>query len=52
MVQSWRPFTYEQAHPEVGFTKDLSTLDLLLNCPETAAEMICSAGDWQIYSPQ
>src|SRR6266702_1839456 len=52
MVQSWRPFTYEQAHPEVGFTKDLSTLDLLLNCPETAAEMIRAAGDWQIYSPQ
>jgi len=47
MVQQWRPFEYEQAHPSAGFVPDLSTLDLLLNCPDTAADLITSAGSWK-----
>jgi WbqC-like protein len=44
-VQRWKPFSYEQDHGD--FIPDLSTLDLLLNNPETAAEMITSAGSWE-----
>ena len=47
-VQQWQPFVYEQAHPEIGFVKDLSTLDLLLNSPETARDRIDDAGSWQM----
>ncbi|HLM23827.1 MAG TPA: WbqC family protein [Pyrinomonadaceae bacterium] len=47
MVQHWQPFEYEQAHPRAGFVPDLSALDLLLNCPDTAANMISSAGSWK-----
>ena len=50
LIQTWQPFVYPQVHPEIGFTQDLSTLDLLLNCPETAGDMIRSAGSWQVYS--
>jgi len=46
-VQQWQPFVYEQAYPEVGFVPDLSTLDLLLNCPDSAATKINAAGSWQ-----
>jgi hypothetical protein len=49
MIQSWRPFTYEQVHTEVGFTSDLSTLDLILNCPQTAASKIEAAGSWRAF---
>jgi hypothetical protein len=49
-VQKWQPFEYEQAHPKVGFVPDLSTLDLLLNCPETSAELIRTAGRWEKIS--
>ncbi len=45
-VQRWSPLTYSQAHANVGFVPDLSTLDLLLNCPDTADEMIAAAGSW------
>jgi hypothetical protein len=44
-VQRWKPFSYDQAHGD--FIPDLSTLDLLLNHPDTAAEMIASAGSWE-----
>ena len=47
LVQEWEPISYEQAHRAVGFVPDLSTLDLLLNCPDSAAEMIASAGSWK-----
>lgn len=46
-VQQWQSFTYEQAYPETGFVPDLSTLDLLLNCPDSAAALIGAAGGWQ-----
>ena len=44
-VQQWKSFTYEQAHGD--FVADLSTLDLLLNHPDTSAEMIAAAGSWE-----
>ena len=47
-VQQWHSFEYQQAHSETGFISDLSSLDLLLNCPDTAFELIQSAGDWQL----
>lgn len=47
LVQEWRPFEYPQAHPRAGFVADLSALDLLLNCPDTAAQLIRSAGNWR-----
>lgn len=46
LVQQWKPFVYEQEHPEVGFVQDLSTLDLLLNCPDAAKDLIVDAGSW------
>ena len=45
LVQRWKPFPYEQAHG--NFTPDLSTLDLLLNEPDNAAELIRAAGGWE-----
>ena len=45
MVQQWKPFTYNQA-ASGGFIPDLSTLDLLLNCPDQAADLINDAGSW------
>jgi WbqC-like protein family len=49
-VQTWHPFQYSQAHESTGFIRDLSTLDLLLNCPDNANELIASAGGWQTLS--
>jgi len=46
-VQRWQPFLYQQAHAEVSFIPDLSTLDLLLNEPDSAAKLISSAGSWE-----
>ena len=45
-VQNWQPFEYQQTFPEIGFVPDLSTIDLLLNCPDAAAHLIESAGSW------
>jgi hypothetical protein len=45
LVQRWQPFTYQQPHGD--FTPDLSTLDLLLNEPDRAAELIAVAGSWE-----
>lgn len=45
LVQRWQPFTYQQPHGD--FTPDLSTLDLLLNNPDEAAELIANAGSWE-----
>ena len=44
-VQQWQPFEYAQQWD--GFVPDLSTLDLLLNCPDDAANMIETAGSWK-----
>jgi hypothetical protein len=44
-VQQWQPFEYAQLWD--GFVPDLSTLDLLLNCPDDAANMIETAGSWK-----
>jgi len=44
-VQQWQPFEYQQQWE--GFVPDLSTLDLLLNCPDEAAPMIETAGSWK-----
>jgi hypothetical protein len=46
-VQAWRPFEYPQLPVAEPFVPDLSTLDLLLNCPDTAAGLIAGAGDWE-----
>jgi hypothetical protein len=48
LVQQWVPFTYDQKYITTGFTSDLSTLDLLLNCPDQAATMIANAGSWRL----
>jgi hypothetical protein len=45
LVQRWTPLSYQQAHGE--FVADLSTLDLLLNEPDKAAELISAAGSWE-----
>lgn len=47
LVQQWTPITYHQKHMKDGFTSDLSTLDLLLNCPDHAAAIIANAGSWK-----
>jgi hypothetical protein len=46
MVQEWKPFEYQQCFPETGFVPDLSTIDLILNCPDEAAQLIDTAGSW------
>jgi hypothetical protein len=45
-AQHWTAFEYEQANQKAGFVDDLSTLDLLLNCPDSAALHINEAGSW------
>lgn len=48
MVQQWeQPFLYRQANERAGFIPDLSALDLLLSCPESAAQLIDAAGSWR-----
>ena len=49
-VQQWQPFTYSQVYPEIGFVPELSTLDLLLNCPDTAADLVAVAGTWSPHA--
>ena len=46
LVQRWRPFSFQQAHGD--FVADLSTLDLLLNEPDKASELIAAAGSWEV----
>ena len=45
-VQQWQAFSYPQLFPDVGFVADLTVLDLLLNCPDDARDMIRAAGSW------
>lgn len=47
-VQESNVFVYEQVFPEIGFIPDLSALDLLLNCPDTAEQLIQSSGNWKL----
>lgn len=49
MVQQWEPFTYDQAHVTGSFVPDLSTLDLLLNCPDKTSDLISAAGTWTVF---
>lgn len=49
-VQQWQHFNYPQQWESTGFVPELSTLDLLLNCPDEAAEMIANAGSWKILA--
>ena len=44
-VQQWNSFNYQQLNDT--FVADLSTLDLLLNCPDQASELIENAGSWK-----
>jgi len=46
-VQQWTPFKYDQPNAKAGFVADLSTIDLLLSCPDLAATLIAEAGSWQ-----
>jgi len=48
LLQQWNPLTYDQKYEKAGFTSDLSTLDLLLNCPDQAAALIAGAGSWRL----
>ena len=50
-AQGWSGLDYQQAQPQVEFIPDLSTLDLLLNCPDTASQLIQSAGSWKLLWP-
>jgi len=45
LVQRWNPFSFQQAHGD--FIANLSTLDLLLNEPDKAPELIAAAGSWE-----
>lgn len=49
-VQRWQPFSYPQA--QTDFVPDLSTLDLLLNVPDEAAQLISAAGSWEALPGQ
>ena len=47
-VQVWQDtLSYPQAYDEIGFVNGLSTLDLLLNVPEEAAQLISAQGSWE-----
>lgn len=50
-VQEWSGLAYQQAQPQAEFVPDLSTLDLLLNCPDTAGQLIQSTGRWKLLWP-
>jgi len=50
LVQKWQPLQYEQTHPAKEFIPNLSTLDLLLNCPDAAASLVRAAGEWEHHS--
>lgn len=52
LVQEWQPFEYEQVNSKGSFINDLSTLDLLLNCPDQAAQLINQAGSWSPIATQ
>ena len=47
LVQQFDILIYKQQWNEVGFIPGLSTLDLLLNCPDEAADTIMFTGSWE-----
>jgi len=47
-VQQWQPLIYEQQQMKSGFLPNLSTLDLILNVPDEAAELIQASGSWKL----
>jgi len=48
MVQQWKPLIYEQVNGD--FVPDLSMLDLLLNTPDEALNLIEAAGSWNRFN--
>ena len=51
-LQDWKGLQYTQTFPAAGFLPDLSTLDLLLNCPVDAGDLIRGAGGWTLIPGQ
>jgi hypothetical protein len=51
-VQTWQSFEYRQTHEAVGFIPNLSTLDLILNCPDEAAALLKTSGGWKALPTQ
>jgi hypothetical protein len=51
LVQTWKSPEYPQQYPAIGFVPDLSALDLLLNCPDTATEIVLMSGGFEAYQP-
>jgi len=50
MIQTWEQCPYPQVHPQLGFIADLSALDLLLNAPDGARDVILRAGAWKEHA--
>lgn len=46
-IQRWTSPVYEQQYPDLGFIADLSALDLVLNRPDGARDVIAGAGGWE-----
>lgn len=47
LVQSYRDFQYQQLFSKTGFIPDLSTLDLILNHPDEAGNLLMQNCDWR-----
>lgn len=47
-LQKSRSFTYSQQFPKTDFIPNLSVLDLLLNIPDEAAELLNKHCDWRV----
>ena len=45
-VQTWGAPVYEQLFPGIGFVPNLSTLDLVFNCPDDTLSLIEKGGGW------
>lgn len=50
-VQTWRAFEYPQVAGPGRYVPDLSTLDLILNRPDDAADLLRQAGGWEPLWP-
>lgn len=46
-VQQWKSLTYQQQQVNSEFIPNLSCLDLVLNVPDQAAELIQASGSWK-----
>lgn len=47
IVQSYKDFQYQQMFGKAGFVPDLSTLDLILNHPDEAGNLLMQNCDWR-----